>query len=142
MYALKWVNGLWSVADLRMFVVPGGYEAAPMEELRRRVADGLELYMEYSVNTLADERFTQFMETYLAVRKFVYESTGYKHDLRTVNPHFGKKNAFKKSQMRTLLYHVIVPMIAVAAVVTLLTLALVYLCLAYLLCKREKAVVD
>jgi len=52
-YHLKWnTNGFWSVTDLTNFIKTG-YETAPVENLQARVNDGLELYMEYIVNTLA-----------------------------------------------------------------------------------------
>ena len=53
-YHLKWnkQTGLWTTSDLKEFVT-SGYDSAPVETLRRRVQDGMELYAEYIVNTLA-----------------------------------------------------------------------------------------
>ena len=127
-------KGLWSVKDLRDFV-KGGYESAPTEPLRSRVNEGIELKMEYLINTLTATNFEPAMNNYLALRKIVHEWTGFKHDLKSINPNFGKKNAFKKSQMWTLLIYVIIPLVLIGTILSMFILCLLISCLTKL-CER------
>ena len=64
---------------------------------RARVSDGIMLKVEYISNFLADTHFSWIMEHYLASKKIMFEYTGFKHDLKSMNPNMGKKNTFKKS---------------------------------------------
>ena len=70
------------------------------------------LTFEYLINTISDgPSFNTVMGHYLSMRKTVENWTGYKHDLKEVNPNMLKKNTFRKSQMRTLIFHVGVPVL-------------------------------
>ena len=55
------------------------------------------LYVEYLMNELATHHFQEMMTNYIWLKTTVQDWTGYKHDLKLVNPNFGKKKAFKKS---------------------------------------------
>ena len=37
------------------------------------------------------------MSNYIKIKKYIYEMTDYKHDLKGVNPNFGKKKQYRKS---------------------------------------------
>lgn len=141
MHHLKWSqqSGLWSTSDLQSFV-SSGYESANYEPLRSRVNLGLELYLEYSINTLTDGSFSHAMENYLWGKKFLHEWTGYKHDLKPLNHNFGKKNAFKKSQMRTLLTYVVVPGILITTALMLMIFGCLMSCILNKCCKKPNNV--
>ncbi len=129
-FVLKWggINGLWSASELREFVSTG-YETALYDFKRKRVQEGLELYLEYSINTLADGSFNHAMENYMTVRKVIHEWTGYKHDLKSYNHNFGKKNAFKNSQMRTLLMYAVVPGIVITTTIGFILFSCLMTCI-------------
>lgn len=137
-YHLKWnkSGGLWSKTDLVNFI-NSGWESAPVEKLRSRVTEGIMLYAEYIVNTMTDRSFTSAMENYLTLRKLINEWTGYKHDLKQYNQNFGKKNSFKKSQMWTLLLHVVLPLVLIGTMVILMVLYCLLKCLSKLCCSGE-----
>ena len=95
-YHLKWINGLWSTEDLAAFIKD--HEESSLYDFKRsRVTDGIFLSIEYVLNSLAESSFTDAMENYMWGKKLLFELTGYKHDLKHINPNMGKKKAFKKS---------------------------------------------
>ena len=49
------------------------------------------------------------MTYFLKVRKTVKEKLGIEWDMKSSNPNFGKKNTFKKSQMRSVIKTVWIP---------------------------------
>ena len=100
------------------------------------MTDGIFLSVEYILNNLAEHHFTAAMENYLAGKKLVFEWTGYKHDLKSVNPNMGKKKAFRKSQMRTLMFYVIAPGVLASTTLLLLTLLCLCSCLQRYFCKQ------
>lgn len=127
-YHLKWVNGLWSTQDIEAFIKD--HEESSLYDFKRsRVTDGIFLSLEYVINTLAEQQFTSTMENYLWAKKLIFENTGYKHDLKHVNPNMGKKKAFKKSQMRTLLIHVVLPAVLLGTSASILALLCLCSCL-------------
>ena len=71
-------------------------------------------------------------------KKLVFEWTGYKHDLKSLNPNMGKKNTFKKSQMRTLFTFVIGPAVLVGTALALLILICLCSCLQRCCCNGER----
>ena len=127
---LKWQQGIFTVDELKAFV-SGGYEDAPCTYKRDRVSDGVELTAEYILNDIAATRYTEAMEMYIFLKKTFEELVGYKHDLKSVNPSFGKKKYWRKSQMRTLLIHVIIPG---SLILTFLTIVILP-CLCNVVCK-------
>ena len=136
-YHLKWVNGLWTTEDMADFIV--NHEESALWDYRRdRVTDGVWLSLEYVINHLSESSFKDAMENYLYGKKLVFEWTGYKHDLKSVNPNMGKKKAFKKSQMRTLMFYVILPGVFVGTVLILLTLLCLCSCLQRCFCKQQE----
>ena len=136
-YAAKWVEGLWTVEDLQNFV-NGGYLSTANYDKRERITP-LFLHFEYVLNALSVNHFTEVMENYLWLKKVVFEWTGYKHDLKSVNSLFGKKNAFKKSQIRTLLFHVILPLSLIGTALVLLILICSCFCLQRIFCSEKAA---
>ena len=136
-YHLKWVNGLWSTDDIADFIL--NHEENALWDYRRdRVTDGVWLSLEYVFNHLSETSFTSAMENYLYGKKMLFEWTGYKHDLKSVNPNMGKKKTFKKSQMRTLMFYVILPGVLVSTVLILLTLLCLCSCIQRCFCKQEE----
>ena len=87
---------MWTAKIIQNFV-DVVHEEAPYDFKRARVSDGIMLKVEYISNFLADVYFTMIMEYYMASKKMLFEYTGFKHDLRSMNPNMGKKNTFKKS---------------------------------------------
>ena len=51
-FALKWVDGLWKVEELVDFVK--NYESSSYDFKRGRITEGLPLYFEYIINTMAE----------------------------------------------------------------------------------------
>ena len=138
MCAAKWPNSLWTVDDLRQFVTTG-YDTAPCTNKRDRISDGLMLNIDYILNDVTQRHYTDAMELYIAARKLLEEQTGYRHELKSTNPAFGKKNFFKKSQMQTLLTYVIVPLSLVATTLTTIFLVLLLSCCCKLLCPKKSS---
>jgi hypothetical protein len=82
---MKWADDFWTVDDLRNFV-NGGYLSASYYYKRERITSGISLYVEYVLSELSMNHFTEIMENYIWLKKVVFEWTGYKHDLKSVNP--------------------------------------------------------
>ena len=97
-YHLKWMKqiGLWTAKVMQNFVEVDHADAS-YDFKRARVSDGIMLKVEYIANFLAETHFSWIMEHYLAAKKVMFEYTGVKHDLKSMNPNMGKKNTFKKS---------------------------------------------
>ena len=136
-YHCKWVNGVWTTAEIASFVA-NHEETALFDYSRPRVSDGIFLSVEYVLNSLAANNFNYAMENYLFGKKLVFEWTGYKHDLKSINPNMGKKNTFKKSQMRTLLTYVIGPAVFVGIGIGALVVMGLFAILSWLCCSGER----
>ena len=73
------------------------------------------------------------MTNFLKVRKIVKEKLDIEWDMKSSNPNFGKKNTFKKSQMRSVIQTVWIP------VMILLNAAIIAVCTPfYFLCCFKK----
>lgn len=138
---LKWANGLWSADDIKEFV-SGGYTNAPCTFKRERVSDGLLLTAEYILNDIVRNRYTETMEMYITLRKTLEDVFGYKHDLKSVNPAFGKKKHWRKSQMRTLIIHVILPASIFLTVLSTLLIMCLFRCICALFCSKKNQGVE
>ena len=125
---------LWSVSELAQVVK--NPDSLPYDYKRERVTDGVELIYEYVVSYAADHYFTAAMQSYLTARSTVFEWTGFKHSLKDQNPMFGKKNAFRKSQMRTLMHNWVLPGAVICSFLAYGGGALLYCCC----CSRKKTV--
>lgn len=141
-YSLKWVSNVWSATDMAMFVKNFETEKYLWDFKRTRITDGIVLSLEYVMNTLSNgENFNTIMKNYLWGRKFIEEWTGYKHDLSELNPNIGKKNSYKKSQIRTLLTFVIGPLVVAGTFVITLLMVCIITCLQKIFCGEKKTIV-
>ena len=139
-YSLKWNNkNIWSATDIAMFVKNFETTQYLWDFKRTRITDGVILSLEYVINTLCKgDNFNYIMKNYLSGRKLIEEWTGYKHDLSELNPNIGKKNSYKKSQLRTLLIFVIGPLVVVGTFVITLLMICIISCLQNILCGEKK----
>ena len=78
--------------------INGDYENGLWEYKRSLVSDGLQSKLEYIYGYLAEFHFTEIIEGYLSVKKFLQNYLfGFDIDLKSSNPNMGKKKVFKKS---------------------------------------------
>jgi len=69
------------------------------------------------------------MTNFLKARKMVKENLGIEWDMKSSNPNFGKKNTFKKSQMRSVLQTIWIPaVVAFNAVIITICTPFYFLC--------------
>ena len=105
-YQMLWTDQRYNFFHTGDFLnfLEEGYTTAPQEVLRPRVLDTrFHLLFEYTCAYLAEYKFEDTMTTFLKARKLVKENLGIEWDMKSSNPNFGKKNTFKKSQMRSVL---------------------------------------
>ena len=113
----------YSTADFMLFLSEG-YGNAPVETLRPRVSEGLHIFFEYCCSWLSmDSNFETIMTTFLKARKLMKEQLSIEIDMKKDNPNFGKKNSFKKSQIRSVIMKVWLPLLALTVVGTTLLCA-------------------
>ena len=98
-YSMLWNDKSYSYYNTGDFIrfLDGGFEKAPVEPLRSRVNEGLQLNFEYTCSYLAETYFDDILPTFLKVRKFMRDNLSIEIDMKKDNPNFGKKNSFKKS---------------------------------------------
>ena len=107
-----------------------GYEKAPIEKIRPRVREGLNLFYEYVCSYLSESYFDMILTNFLKVRKFLKEKFEIELDMKSRNPNFGKKNTFKKSQVRSVIEVTFLPVFCGTIVLmTLLCTPIFLLCI-------------
>ena len=63
---------------------------------------------------LADNYFDQILPSFIKVRKMLKENSQFfELDMKSENPNFGKKNSFKKGQIRQVIQKVWLPIVAI-----------------------------
>jgi len=84
-----------------------GYLDASYDYLRARPLRN-NLIWEYVFIYFSEKYFSDIMEYYRSYRVYMRDNLGYESvSLKTVNPNFGKKNSYQRSQVRTLYNEVI-----------------------------------
>ena len=103
-HTLKWkqTGHLWSAADIVAFVSDIDQNRLWAFE-RKRVKEGLDLYMEYWVRFLAENHFDDIMNMTRETKRWLNDYLGYEVKLKDYNRNFGKKKEFRDSQIRTVL---------------------------------------
>ena len=134
-YEMPWVKTGWTSSDVSVFA-DLDYTNHPRNPLRDGVS-ATTLFIEYVIDEIAKKHFEVVMDHVRMGNKMAEEYTGSKWNFKAGYEHFGKKNKYRKQQIRYLI-QTFGPIALGLLFVVIFTIFMILSCLCKCICGKKQ----